>query len=119
MLFGGSGRATRLARTLGEGLAVPHDDGADALLARAVADRDRLREVLAGVRAQGYAVVDQELEVGLRSMAVPVRDRAREVVAAMNISAPLERGSVEEITAELLPPLREAAARLEEDLLAR
>lgn len=84
-----------------------------------VTDRDRLREVLAGVRAQGYAVVDQELELGLRSMAVPVRDRAREVVAAMNISAPLERGSVEEITAELLPPLREAAARLEEDLLAR
>ena len=56
-----------------------------------------------GCGPSGYAVVDQELEVGLRSMAVPVHGRGGEVVAAMNISAPLERGTVEEITAELLP----------------
>ncbi|WP_380169560.1 IclR family transcriptional regulator C-terminal domain-containing protein [Jannaschia sp. R86511] len=81
-----------------------------------VTDADRLRTVLAGVRADGFALVDQELELGLRSMAVPLHGRGGEVVAAMNISAPLERGSVAEITAELLPPLRRAAAALEADL---
>jgi hypothetical protein len=44
-------------------------------------------------------------------MAVPLHGRGGEVVAAMNISAPLERGSVDEITDELLPALREAAGR--------
>jgi IclR family pca regulon transcriptional regulator len=83
-----------------------------------VTDPVELRTVLARVRADGYALVDQELELGLRSMAVPLHARSGEVVAAMNISAPLERGSVEEITAELLPPLREAARALEADLLA-
>ncbi len=84
-----------------------------------VTDRGRLREVLARVRESGHAVVDQELEVGLRSMAVPVHGRGGDVVAAMNISAPLERGTVEEITAELLPGLHAAARALEADLLAR
>lgn len=81
-------------------------------------DPDRLRVVLEEVRAAGFALVDQELELGLRSMAVPLHGRGGEVVAAMNISAPLERGSVDEITAELLPPLLEAATALEADLLA-
>jgi len=82
-------------------------------------DVDRLRRVLLAVRADGYAVVDQELELGLRSVAVPVHDRTGTVVAAMNISAPLERGTVEEITVDLLPPLLGAAAALEADLLLR
>lgn len=84
-----------------------------------VTDVSRLREVLAQVRADGFAVVDQELELGLRSMAVPLHGRGGDVVAAMNVSAPLERGSLEEITAELLPPLRDAAKALEADLLLR
>lgn len=89
-----------------------------ALTPHTVTDRVELRRVLACVRRDGYALVDQELELGLRSMAVPLHGRGGEVVAAMNISAPLERGSVAEITAELLPPLREAARALEADLLA-
>src|SRR5205809_410325 len=34
---------------------------------------DRLRRAIAEARAQGYALVDQELEIGLRSIAAPIR----------------------------------------------
>jgi len=35
-----------------------------------IVDPDSLREILNGVRRQGFALVDQELEIGLRSLAV-------------------------------------------------
>src|SRR5882724_7055774 len=37
-----------------------------------IVDPDALRELLTGVRRQGFALVDQELDIGLRSLAVPV-----------------------------------------------
>jgi IclR family transcriptional regulator, pca regulon regulatory protein len=89
----------------------------EALTPLTVTDVDELAAILEQVREDGYAVVDQELELGLRSMAVPLHARDGDVVAAMNVAAPLERGSLAEITDELLPALREAAGALETDLL--
>ncbi len=40
------------------------------------------------VREQGYAVIDQELEMGLCSIAVPVSNARGRVVAAVNVGAP-------------------------------
>jgi IclR family pca regulon transcriptional regulator len=87
-----------------------------ALTDRTQTDPDRLRAVLARVRAQGYAVTDQELEYGVRSVAVPLRDGDSVVVAAMNVSVHASRHPVASLRRNLLPPLREAAARVEEDL---
>jgi IclR family transcriptional regulator, pca regulon regulatory protein len=87
-----------------------------SLTPRTVTDPARLRSVLARVRSQGFAVVDQELEEGLRSMAVPLRDPEGTVVAAMNVSARTSRGSSEAIRRELLPHLQKAAAAIEADL---
>lgn len=42
---------------------------------------------LAAIRAQGYALIDQEVEIGLRSIAVPIRNAHRQTVAALNIGA--------------------------------
>lgn len=86
------------------------------LTRRTVTDPAKLRSTLTRIRTQGYAVVDQELEEGLRSMAVPIRDASGDVVAAMNLSARASRGSSEAIRRELLPPLRAAAAQMEQDL---
>jgi IclR family pca regulon transcriptional regulator len=86
------------------------------LTARTVASRTALRTELIRVRAQGYAIVDQELEEGLRSIAVPVRDRAGVVMAAVNISVHASRTSVETMRHDLLPQLLAAAARIEADL---
>lgn len=74
-----------------------------------ITDPARFREVIAEVRASGYAVVDGEREIGVRSAAAPVRGRDGTVIAAMNISVNAARVSLEELTGHLVPKLREAA----------
>lgn len=78
----------------------------------------RLRAALTTIAAQGYAIVDQELEEGLRSLAAPIHGEHGSVVAAINVSAHASRGSFETIRTELLPPLLSTAKRVEEDLAA-
>ncbi len=51
---------------------------------RTITDTSRLIDILAKVREQGYALVDQETEIGLRSLAVPLHDAHGKVVAALN-----------------------------------
>ena len=72
----------------------------------------RLRDILAGVRAQGYAVIDEELEVGLRSIAVPVRGASGNVLAALNVGAQAARVSVAQMEEEILPVLLRGAQEL-------
>ena len=87
----------------------------EPLTGRTVTDPGELSRVLAEVAAQGFALLDQELEEGLRSIAVPVRDATGAVVAAMNVSASARR-STAALCAELLPALRQAARDVEADL---
>ena len=54
-----------------------------------------LRAELAGVRARGYAITDEELEPGLIAVAAPVRGYDGAVVAALSVSAPVNRMSRE------------------------
>ena len=72
----------------------------------------RIEENLAEVRAEGFAVNDQELEVGLRAIAVPVRNVIGATVAAMNVSAQASRVTRRELLEKSLPLLKAAAARL-------
>ena len=87
-----------------------------AATSHTVATRAELEQALETVRVQGYALVDQELEVGLRSVAVPIHDPAGRVVAAMNSSTHVSRGAADEVVAELVPQLRRTAAAIEADL---
>lgn len=73
---------------------------------------EALRTELARVHAQGYAVIDQELELGLRSIAVPIAAPDGKVVAAINVGLQAARVSVVEMEAHILPVLRDAAAEL-------
>ncbi len=80
-------------------------------------DRDRPRQAWRGDRQgrrDGFAIVDEELEIGLRSIAVPIRDRAGKIVAAINVSTQSARFSPGEMERNILPPLRQAAARIED-----
>jgi IclR family pca regulon transcriptional regulator len=86
------------------------------LTRRTITDPAKLRAVVTRVRAQGFALVDQELEEGLRSLAVPIRGEDGRVVAAVNVSAHASRGTSDAIRKALLPPLQDAARRIEEDL---
>ncbi len=86
------------------------------LTAHTLATEAELRGELARIRAQGWALVDQELEEGLRSVAVPIRDRDGTVVAAVNVSAHASRATKDVVRKTLLPPLLDTAARIEADL---
>ena len=87
-----------------------------------ITDPAALRAELAQVRAQGFAVVDQELSVGLRSVAVPVHRPDGTVAAAMNVSmsvGPTGPADASEAAQAILPQLTAAAAQVEQALAAR
>lgn len=87
-----------------------------------ITDPDALRAELAQVRAQGFAVVDQELSVGLRSVAVPVHRPDGTVAAAMNVSmsvGPAGPADASDAAQAILPQLAAAAAQVEQALAAR
>ncbi|GIH26968.1 IclR family transcriptional regulator [Acrocarpospora phusangensis] len=90
----------------------------ERLTPRTVTSPVALRGELDRVRAQGWAMVDQELEEGLRSIAAPIRNRAGRAVAAVNLSSHASRTTLESARRDLLPPLLATAARIEADLHA-
>ena len=77
-----------------------------------IADKEELLTIIRGIRDDGYAIVDQELELGLRSVAVPIIDRRGIVRAAINISAHASRATAEEMKGRYLQVLRGAAERI-------
>ena len=78
-----------------------------------VTDLRRLRRIVRDVGTQGYAYVEQELELGLCSIAVPVRDRDGRVVAALNASMPYHPDAAQHALRDVLPELRAASAAVE------
>jgi IclR family pca regulon transcriptional regulator len=73
---------------------------------------EALRQELQTVRKQGFAVIDQELELGLRSIAVPILDGSGKAVAAINIGIHAARASTQDMIKRFLPLLQEAAEEL-------
>lgn len=69
-------------------------------------DPDALLAEFSRVRREGYALIDQELELGLRSIAVPLENARGRVVAALNIGAPAAHAEAEEMVARYLPAMR-------------
>jgi IclR family transcriptional regulator, pca regulon regulatory protein len=86
------------------------------LTARTITDRARLAARLERVRAQGYAMADQELEEGLRSASVPVHNRDGVVVAAVNCSVSASRTTLRQLEDDFVPHLLETVRHIERDL---
>lgn len=114
--------ATSMGRVL---LAGQSDDWLDgyfssadlrALTSHTISEPARLRRELAQTRAQGWALVDQELEEGLRSLAVPIHGASGVVVASLNVSVHASRGSMTTLRRDFLPHAQRAAAAIEDDL---
>jgi len=77
-----------------------------------VTDTRRLKRIVREVRGQGYAYVEQELELGLCSLAVPVLDREGRVIAALNASLPFHADAAHHAQRDVLPELRATAAAI-------
>jgi IclR family KDG regulon transcriptional repressor len=58
---------------------------------------ERIKEHLARVRTQGYAIDDEEHELGIRCVAVPIRNHLGETVAAVSVSGPTLRMTREKL----------------------
>jgi len=89
------------------------------LTGRTVTDPDKLLHVIQDTRRNGYAIIDQELEVGVRSAAAPVHDARGNVVAAINATAHASRVSLERLKKEFVPQVLETARAIDADLEIR
>lgn len=72
----------------------------NALTEKTMTTPAQLAEELRQIRAQGYAVTREELEVGFVAMAAPIYDHTNAVIAAVSIGGPRIR-----LTEERLPEL--------------
>jgi IclR family pca regulon transcriptional regulator len=84
----------------------------EALTPYTIVDHERLLLEVVRARAQGYALIDQEMELGLRTLAVPLRNFRGETVAAMNVSLSADRIPVNEVVERCLPALLKVQAEL-------
>ncbi|GAA2683651.1 MULTISPECIES: IclR family transcriptional regulator [Actinoplanes] len=69
---------------------------------------DELRDELGKIRADGWAMQDEELAYGLRSVAAPVRNAQGAVVAGANLAVQSRDWSTQRIVRELKPLIHEA-----------
>lgn len=72
---------------------------------RTVTDPAAILANLCAIRTQGYAVIDQEVELGLQSLAVPLRNAHGRVVAALNVGL-AGTGDAARLPDQFLPHLR-------------
>jgi IclR family pca regulon transcriptional regulator len=71
-----------------------------------------LKKTILNVRKEGYAIVDEELELGLRSIAVPISTRDNRVVAAINVGTHVSRVDRAALLNRCLPVLQAEAKTL-------
>ena len=81
-----------------------------ALTEHTVTGRAALEHILAEVRAQGHAVVTDELEIGLTAAAAPIRGTDGTVIASLSVSGPSFRFVGRRIE-DALVALRDAAGQ--------
>ncbi len=84
----------------------------DAYTPSTITDVQALFDRVQEDRAQGFSIVDEELERGLRSIAVPIIDRNGQTVAGLNLSTHSTRTTRNEMRDRFLPRLQAAAAEI-------
>ncbi|MES2262625.1 MAG: IclR family transcriptional regulator C-terminal domain-containing protein [Pseudomonadota bacterium] len=77
-----------------------------------IIDSAKLYAEIEAARAQGYAVIEQQLQIGVRGIAVPLKNRHGETVAALSVSTPIGNESRAQALARVLPTLQDTANAL-------
>jgi IclR family KDG regulon transcriptional repressor len=81
-----------------------------------IVDPTQLREHLKSVRAQGYAIDDEENEKGIRCVAAPIYNEVGKTVAAISISGPAFRITKKVIQESLKKQVMETALKVSQRL---
>lgn len=79
---------------------------------KTIVDKAALLAEIARVREQGYALIDEELEIGLRSIAIPIYNASRATVAAINTGVQTSRLSCEQLRRDILPRMIDVQRQL-------
>ncbi|MEY2953526.1 MAG: hypothetical protein RLZZ401_1613 [Pseudomonadota bacterium] len=77
-----------------------------------VTHKEELKTDLARIRAHGWALSEQQLELGYRGIAAPLRDRKGDVIAALSVTMPIGQEAAKDALARVLPVLRDTAQAL-------
>ena len=80
-----------------------------AYTSHSITSKDRLRVEFARIRANGWAISEQQLELNYRGIAMPLLDRHGDVVGGLNVSMPMGHESSEDAVRRVLPVLQETA----------
>ena len=80
--------------------AIISQKGLPGLTRNTIVDPDQLKHHLANVRAQGYALDNEENEEGIRCVGAPIRNGQGDVIAAISISGPTVRMTGKRIHSE-------------------
>jgi len=89
----------------------------DAYTPATITDVQALADRVRQDHAQGFSIIDEELERGLRAIAVPIVDRAGQTVAALNLSTHSTRTTRNEMREHFLPELRAVAAQISASII--
>ncbi len=106
------GRVLLAALPEAEARRILHASERRKLTARTLTDIEDLMAELARIRAAGYCIVDEELEIGLRSIAIPLHNMRGETVAAMNIGVQSARAPRERLEGECLGALKQTQGQV-------
>jgi IclR family pca regulon transcriptional regulator len=77
-----------------------------------ITDLQALVDRIRADHAQGFSIVDEELERGLRSIAVAIVNREGEALGAINVSTHTTQATRNELRERFLPELTAIAARI-------
>ena len=78
-----------------------------------ITDPSHLREILAGIREQGYAISSQHRDVNLVALAVPLHDRDNVIFGGVNVIVRYGSMPTDQIAERFVVGLRKAATKLE------
>ena len=80
-----------------------------AYTSHTITSLQRLHVELARIRAQGWSLSEQQLELGMRGIAVPLQDHRGDLVGALNVTMPMGQESSDDAVKRVLPVLLETA----------
>lgn len=79
------------------------------LTEKTITNHDLFWQEIRRIREQGFAIIDEELEIGIRSIAVPIVSPNGRTMAALNASTISARHEVDDLRNDFLPELVKAA----------
>lgn len=90
--------------------------GLNALTTNTITTKEGLLMELERVRAQGYALDNEECEIGVKCIAAPLKDYTGKVIASISVSGPISRMTMDKIGA-IKDIIKDSALKISQELM--